>query len=601
MSFFSGTSSLSAARGAALPGITPTRSDLLGRKYQPFANPFFDHANTYLPTDVKQLFRYCRFYHMTHGVINAVMTKASEYAVTDLIIQHKERTSQDRWSDLLLRMMNYRVLQYEVNLDYNVMGNAFVSVSFPFRKELICGSCNKRHDAIKSRSRWKYDGNRFTLTCDSCGQTGHAQSMDKYTKNFQEITLIRWNPEHIDVHFNEATGHCDYTLQIPPELKAKIKSGRKDVVATMPEIFLAAVRKDVNVVFDRRELFHMRRPALSSAQRGWGHPAIMPVLKDAFYMQVMKKANEAALLEYILPKDFIFPQPATGAADPFVVSDLSRWRDHLRTEMARMRIDPAYTAIVPFPVGHQSIGGQGRSLLLMPEIQQIAEHIVVGLGFPVDLLFGAGSYAGNNVSMRMLENRFLYDHHAAQHLVEWVVQKIATWLDWPVPQVKFKPFKMADDMQRHQFLSLLNQAKKVSDTTLLSQLDMDVEVEAELIEKDASVRKRALEASFRQEAQLQGIMSIEAAKAQGLGQAEMERAMAAAQSAQRGQPGGAQPQGAAELDPNTMVQQQFDTGLQGPGGMTIDNAQALDQALQSGGVDMRPLPEQLPPRRATLA
>lgn len=582
MSFFSGTTSLTAARSAATPARTPTRSDLLGRQYQPFSNPFFDHANTYMPTDISSLFRYCQYYHMTHGIINAIATRASEYSVTDLIVQHKDSGVRERWEELLLGSMNYRVLQYEINLDYNVMGNAFVSLHLPFRKYIICGNCGKDVDAIQSRNNWRYSGHKFWLTCEKCGQSGYAKSMDRFIPNPYEIGLIRWNPQDVSINYNEATGRCDYILRIPSRLQKEIEMGKKETVATVPDLFLQATKEQVSIVFDPNEVFHVRRPNISTVNRGWGLPMLMPVLKDAFYMQIMKKANEAVLLEHILPQSFIYPQPATAGADPFVTVDLTQWRDHLRAEIARQRMDPAYTAIVPFPVGHQTIGGQGRSLLLMPEIQQIAEHITVGMGFPSDLVFGNSHYAGTTVSMRMLENQFLSLMHGQHRLVDWVTERIGAFLNWPKPEARFKPFSRADDIQRASFMLQLNQMKKVSDTTLLSLVDRRPEDESALMAKEVGIMADGIRSHMIAEAELQN----EVQKIQHRGTAEGEAIYN--QTAQRE---AAKQQTQQQPTP---FPDQMSSGLSGPGGMTLENAMAVDQMIQSGDFD--PPPQTLPPR-----
>jgi hypothetical protein len=390
VTFFSGGGSAFGQSRSAMFDGSASRSQILGRRYQPFANPFFDQASTYTPPTVKSLFGFCRFYHLTHGVINAIGTKAAEYPVTDLIIQHKDRAVVSKWEELLLGVMNYRVHQFEINLDYYVYGNAFVSPSFPFRKVLTCGNqlCRGDLDAMVHRSNWRYVNNRFWLTCPKCGQTDFAKSRDDYYPKYSDVSLIRWNPENVQIFYNESTGRMDYLLDISPDFRAQITMGRKDLVATTPEIFLDAVRMKRSLVFDKREVFHLRRPSLSSTNRGWGVPLLMPVLKDAFYVQVMKKAQEAVLLTHLVPQVFLFPQPATAGADPFTTTSLANWRDHIRRELARQRMDPAYYGILPFPLGHQTIGENGRSLLLMPEIRAMTEMIAVGMGFPSDLVFG---------------------------------------------------------------------------------------------------------------------------------------------------------------------------------------------------------------------
>lgn len=320
MTFFGGL-----AQGAPRPimtGASASRTDVLGRKYQTFTNPFFDLASTYTPPTVKALFGFTRHFHLSHGVISAINNKAAEYPITDLLLSHQDGSVVSKWNELMQGVLNYRTHQLEINLDYFVYGNAFVSPSLPFTKVLTCGngSCNAEHNALKVRALWRYNNSGFWLACPRCGQSDWAKARDDYYPRVNDVSLIRWNPELIQLFYNEATGHVDYNLDFSAEFKNWITMGRKDLVATTPQEILEAVKSQRMLVFDRRAVYHLRRPGLSGMVGRWGVPLMMPVLKDALYMQIMKKAQEAVLLQHLVPQVFLFPQPATSGADPFCVS-----------------------------------------------------------------------------------------------------------------------------------------------------------------------------------------------------------------------------------------------------------------------------------------
>lgn len=613
------------------------RTATLGRKYQAFTNPFFDLASTYTPTTVKALFQYCRHYHLTHGIINAIITKAAEYPITDLILSHKDRPVKDRWDELLNGVLNYRVHQFEINLEYYVYGNAFVSPSLPFTKILKCRACSAEHQALRDRKQWRYSAQGFWLSCTKCGQTDYAHERDDYYPRISEISLVRWNPELISTFYNEATGRTDYSLDFSAEFKNGILLGRKDLVATTPKVILRAVKDQKTLVFDPQAVFHMRRPGLSGMNR-WGIPLMMPVLKDAFFMQIMKKAQESVLLTHLVPQVFLFPQPATSGADPFTSTSLADWRDHIRRELARQRVDPAYYGILPFPLGHQTIGENGKSLLLVPEIESTGQHICIGMGFPVDLIFGNGTYAGSSVNMRMLENFFMSNMHGHLRLAQWVLKHFGSFLNWPTPDARFKAFRMADDIQRTALMMQMNQADAVSETTLLSQVDLKVEDEtqlraAEMEQKQATMKKKA-EIMAEAQGQSMVISAKYQAQAQGAGQAAMVRdalsrkspfetsltsdvtrspgitldaAAAALSEAVKRMPPERAAVYMAQLrgslpELGQLVDQQQGAGL--PAVPENDNAPQGGQQAQPNptqAVDMRPLPSKLPPRRQTLS
>lgn len=607
-----------------------------------YPSPFFDLAHTYLPTTVKQMFRFCRYYFMTNPLVNATVFKLSEYPITDIIIEHSNAKVRRRWEEYFFDHLRYRPFQIECGLDYNTFGNAFVSPSFPFHKYITCKSCGWSDQAQQVRDKWVFTNFQFRLTCPSCGHIGEAATKDHYYRNASGIKFVRWNCEDIEVNYNDITGESTYFYTVPGPLKNDIIIGKKDVVEAIPQIFIQALRQRKGVVFNKNSLFHLKRPTLAWQDRGWGTPLILPVLKDVFYLQIMKKAQEAILVEHIVPLRVLFPQAASGTSDPFTSVNLVDWKDQVAAEIARWRFDSNYIPILPLPLGQQSIGGDGRALLLFNEMQQMSEHIIMGMGVPREFLQGGLSYSGSNVSMRMLENQFISYMNFHRNMARWAMKTVANYMDWPECGIRFKPFKMADDLQRKAYTFQLNQAGKISDTTLLADADLDMEDENELMSSEAAQR---LDATKRQQlamAEVQGEQQLIMMKYQAKAQQAQQEAMQAA--AAPGAPGGPEgqlsPQQAEQTAQSVPEQAQSPLGggegqQQQPGIDITQMAQAYAQQIsqlppdqqqmalqaiaaqsaqlahlvqqlmgsigqqppQDHGVDQRPLPEQRPPTR----
>ena len=506
-----------------------------------YPSPFFDVAHTYLPTTVKQMFRWCRYYFLTNPLINSVVFKLSEYPITDLIIDHKDENVRDRWTDFIQDRLQYRAFQVEVGLDFFTYGNAFVSIGYQFDKWLSCTSCSFKQRASECRSHWVFTNYAFRLNCPRCQNLGNAHVQDLYLKNPSGIKLIRWNPEDIEVLYNDITGAYTYFYTIPQGIRNDIILGRKELVEGIPQIFIQAMKEQKGLILSPDKVFHLRRPSLATLDRGWGTPLLLPVLKDTYYLQLMKKAQEAILLEHIVPMRTIFPQPGSGTSDPYTTINLVDWREHVANEIARWRYDPNYIPIMPLPIGNQTIGGDGKALLLNPEMRDTCEGIVVGMGVPREFIYGGLSYAGTNVSMRMLENAFIGYMMRHKQLFNFVMQDISSFLEWPRPRGRFKPFKMADDIQRKAYLFQLNQANKVSDTTLLADVDLSQSEENKLMVEETKTRLAATKTQQIAMAEIQG----EAQMIMTRYQAKAQQAMAA----EVGAPPAAGEPGAPEVAP----------------------------------------------------
>lgn len=534
-----------------------------------YPSPYFDVAHTYLPTTVKQLFKYCRYYFLTNPLINAVVMKMSEYPVTDIVVDHEDPEVVRKWTEYLSDTVRLRSFLVETGLDYNCYGTCPVSMSFPFQKYLTCKSCGFSERAKEIRNHWVYTSHEFRLNCPKCGSTGPATPKDWYYRDASSIRPVRWNVEDIEVNYNDITGESTYFYTIPAPLRADITLGKKDAVETMPQIFLQAIRQQKGVVFSKSNFFAMKRATLAMQDRGWGIPMILPVLKDAFYLQIMKKAQEAILLEHIVPLRVLFPQAASGTSDPYTSVNLTDWRDQMASEIARWRHDNNYIPIMPLPIGNQNIGGDGKALLLSGEMTQLGEQIIMGMGVPREFLQGGMSYSGTNVSMRMLENAFLSYIGRQKQMVNWMMEMVAHFMGWPKVNIRFKPFKMADDLQRKSYLFQLNSAQKISDTTLLADADLDIEEENDIMVRESARRLEATKKSQLAMAEIQGESQVVMQKMQ----ARAQKAMMEAQN-----------QPAAPGEPGVP-----------PG------AQAVGQGGAAPGAPMAPAGEAMPPQGGDMA
>lgn len=437
-----------------------------------YPSPFFDIGTTYLPTSITQMFRWCRYYFLTNPLINAVVYKMAEYPITPIIVDNEDSKLRDWWEDIIEHKLRLRSFQIEVGLDYFTYGNAFVSIHFPFEKYLICANCS--YEVKIQKAAYKFKNFQFHLLCVKCGMTTEAKVVDLNIKNLKAIRPLRWNPEHIKVEHNDTTGETSYFLDIPISFRNDIMMGKKYIIESTPHVFIEALRANRTLKLTDN-IFHLKRPTIAQKDMGWGMPLILPVLKDAYYLQVLRKAQEVIAQGHIVPLRILFPQAGSADSSPYSTTDLGMWRKRIEGEIQKWRQDPGYIPILPLPIGNETIGGDGKSLMLHQEMRAWSEQIVAGMHVPIEFIFGGLSFTGSSVSMRMLENQFL--GFRTEQLVmcrDFLLGRIATFMGYPKPNIHFKRFRMADDLQRIGLVFQANQAMKVSDTTLLDEMDLDI-------------------------------------------------------------------------------------------------------------------------------
>ena len=372
--------------GSIDPNLAMSRNSQFGQ----YPNPFFDLAQQYMPPTIKELFKWCTFYYYSSPLIGSAVKKVSRYPITDLIFESEHDSTRGAWEKIYNDVLKIKDRLMEINLDYHVYGNCFVSIHIPFTRFLICKSCKKRYtvDSID----WKFSpGSYFFKALCDCGHNGEMDVKDVPYKDVKGIKLIRWNPRNIHIKYNEFTGRYVYMYSVPHKLRRLIHQGDKDLIKDMPLVALEAVAKRRLIRLNNDNLFHLKNPTLAEQDQGWGKPTIVHVLREMFYYFTLRRAQESIAQEHIVPFDIIYPTPNAGM-DPYMHTDLGNWRTQIESIIQKHRKDPNYKAVIPVPVGFGRLGGDGKALLLGPEISHLTQTTVGGMGIPQEFLFGGLNY-----------------------------------------------------------------------------------------------------------------------------------------------------------------------------------------------------------------
>lgn len=510
-----------------------------------YPSPFFDIAQTYMPPTVKELFRWCQYFFYKDPMIGSVVTKIAEYPVTDFIYNAEEKHVREGWQNILEDTLNMKPFLIEIGLDYFAYGNAFVSMNLPFIRWLGCPECKELHKLGDPSFQFTFKNFKFNFDCQKCGQSVTGKIVDRAIKDASGINFVRWDPKNIDIHYNPITGKSKYRYKIPNKIRRAIRDGSREILIDIPEVFLKALETKRDIALSEQNLYHFKRPTLAEQDMGWGKPLIIHSMGRMFYLYVLRRAQEAIALQRILPLEFVFPQ-ANAQQDPYQHVNLSSWQGTVQEEIRRWRQDPNYISVVSVPLGFERLGGDGRALLLGPEIEVTNKEITGGMGVPLEFVFGGLSWSGSSVSLRTLENHFLMYRRLLLRFVNWSKNKIQLYLGLPDIDIGFTEFKMADDIQRKQIVIQLNAANKISDHTMLTELGFDYDDEISMIEKESEQRNRIQSLTQKAQTEAQGEAQILQAKYQARAQEAFQEAQGAASGGQPGQEGQAQDQASAQ-------------------------------------------------------
>jgi len=463
-------------------GPDPAISDLLSPNSS-HGNPLFDFLTAFAPRKLKDLFRLCEYLYFNCAQIYSALQKFCTYPITDIVYNTTNDALRSRYKRLHDKVLKTKRILIRAAIDKFVYGNAFISTYSPFVRFLKCPDCERLSNIVNIDYKFKLKALSFSFTCPECKHKVVGTVVDRKITRPDRVSIIRWDPKLIDIDYNPITGHSEYFFTIPKELKERLTKGNKHLINSMPMEFLKAVRDDKIFKFAEGQICHLKMDAPAGIEAQWGFPPLASTIKLFYYAAVLRRANEAIALDYVVPLRIISPKVSSGNADPMLTISLSRWSDEMKTNVKKWRRDPLHIMWSPIPAEVTHLGGQARALMTLGEVQAAEDNIIAALGLPKEFIYGGFSAMGSGIQLRVLENQLIHQTSDINDLLQWITDRMAKLLGWQTIEVELAPFRFIDDVQQKTLLLGINQSDPnggwVSKTTIGESFDIDPAEERE--------------------------------------------------------------------------------------------------------------------------
>lgn len=509
---------------------------LRGQEY--FPDPFCDAASLAMPENLRTALQWCEFVFNANGTYRMAMERVLAYFLTDVEIGGDQISDdeKEKYLTFLNEVVDIRNVLSCGGRDRQCYGNAFLSLVVPFRRYLICPKCFSQHplnvvyDEKVFRFSWDRSALTFNAWCPKCSFQGEWIVQDQPEDVEQKLKIKRWAPQEMEILHDPFTDDCAYLWRIPEDYKRLVRAGSLYHLERVPMPVLQSIRLNQLFRFAPEAIYHLKEPTLAGLRnRGWGISRTLTNFRQIWYVQVLKRYNEAIALDYVIPFRLITPAPrsgssADGAVDPLLNMDMGDFMGSVRNMIRRRRRDPAGWNTLPFPVQYQALGGDATQLAPKELIDQGQETLLNDAGTPVELYRGSLSIQSAPTALRVYEATWHPFVHDLNGVLRWLVKQISQLLGWEVVDAKLQRVTHADDINRQMAILQLMMGQQISPTTGL----------------------RAMGINYKSEIQQQTEDAIYMAREQARGQEEMDQAGFAAQVAkgQLGGPPGAGAQGA---------------------------------------------------------
>jgi len=505
-------------------GMGSQRDPFLADAQRNYPHAFFGISDKYIPTTMKEMFRWAQYVFTIHPIFAQIIRKMSSYVVTELVYTCKSEASENLWKELLEKTLKYGRMEKNLLLDLFTYGNAFTRFIYPKQRILECTRCKNKH-AINSID-YTFEGYRFHGKCRRCGYRGAMNAYDQAIKNRAQIKMVRIDPRYIQPIHEPITDSIEYLYSVPKALATRIREGsdRKKkirvILENIPLEVISAVEKGHLIKFPSDAIYHLKFDSISRDDNSFGDIPFMPAFKVIWLYHTIWRAQEAVSLERILPWTMVSPASTSGGQDPVYNVNLSKWKSFIQEAIMRWRRDPNFVALAPFAINQVNLRGDAKALDNWQGLDHLRSLITASMGVPESFLFGGSTYSGGSVELRVLENDFKSIVLQLNNMLqEFTIPKMVRYFGLAKENIRHKNFKMADDVQQRQLLLSMKQMGDVSRKTLLSEMGFDPEKEDIRLEQELLERARLQRDIQLKDAEVQA----EAMKIQAKAQFEAEQ------------------------------------------------------------------------------
>ena len=418
----------------------------------------FDMASEYVPSEINQVFEWAEYLHLAMGTYRAASRRVCRYFLTDIDLTGESEDERDSIKELLTKKLHLMTELAQIGDDFMVYGNVFVSIFFPFERFLICPKCLTEYTIESIRFKFKADKTQFLCKCYKCNYAGAFRVDDRRSPCKENIKIIRWNPKQVRLRVHPVSGDIEYYWEIPPRFSERILSGDEFFVKSTPLSILKCLNTESHrqsegmylFKFKKDAIYHFRESTLAGLPIvGWGIPPIMPNFKLAYYIQVLRRYDEAVAMDFIIPFRILYPETSGMVQQDAILStNLAEFRGHMLRIVSERRRDPTSVQVAPFKIGYQMAGGEARMIAPKESIKFAVEELLNALGYPAELYMGSLNLQAAPVALRLFEKSHGALVDGFNDLTSWIVTRIARQYMLGDIDASLTSVTMADDMEK---------------------------------------------------------------------------------------------------------------------------------------------------------
>jgi hypothetical protein len=517
------------------------------------ANPFFLYANESLPQDQQGALDFCVHLTNLNSQYSAVTKRVVSHFITEIEFEDNAGGNEERRQrrDLLVESMNIFQSMQTMGEDGFCYGVSVVRMHLPFDRYLIHRGIDQNGNKVARRisintipeDLLKFDLKNLIYTGPDTSKLGQFNNditkcpkieyefEDIFNRQDNNIRLIHLDPRYCKIRKAPQSGKTQVIYKFDPEELERITSGDLFYIANTHKSMLQAISKRAAFIFDSDAAFIYAPPALTGVSKhGLGVPAPIVHYRDLFQWQLYRKADETLARDFLTPMRIFSPGIAgsSGGMDAGSTMNIAAWKSNMGELIKQWRANKASMFAIPAPTQYQEMSGNGRQFAPKDLMDYQTKTLLNGLGYPAELFQGTLAYQQIPAALRLFERSFQHIPHSFNRFLKWVNKRVAAFLRVSEFSVNLAPPRIADSIERMNFVQQLVSGGEAPREALFDMLSLGNPLDA--------YRRR-----LKEDSQFEKSRAIEEA------QFARERETSLAEMQQSSQPGGGDGQAVTPL------------------------------------------------------
>ena len=383
----------------------------------------------------------------------------------------------------------------------NCYGNSFVSVYLPFDRYLVCPDCGGQVHISKIKYKFDSQTGEFLCECPKC-RNGKVpfKRVDRRSRDTSRIRINRWDPKRIKLKVNEITGELKYYYKMDPKFVERVRKGDPFYINNTSWGFVETCLGKINdndseehlFEFEDGKIYHLRDAVFAGLPiKGWGIPPILPYFKLAYYIQLMRRYDEAIALDFIVPFRILYPQgTAPGGQDPLTQVSMQTFIAAMSSMVEKKRANMTSIEVAPWAIGYEMIGGEAKQLAPKDSIQEATQELLNSMGFPQELFAGTLSLQAAPVALRLFEREWNPFVDGINDILQWMTDEVSRYMGWDPVDVHLTPVTLADDLEKKGIQMQAAAGQDISKQTAYRSIGIDyLDEQRRIIKEQQDVQK----------------------------------------------------------------------------------------------------------------